>query len=950
MPDARDTHSSQAILDAGDADIEDGLTMDMPTARGIQDLPISNAAEAGIEDGFTIAMPNARDTYSSQAVPDAGDADIEDGFTVTMPTARDTYSSQDVPDASDGDIEDGFTVSMPAARDTLPISDAVEADIEDGFTVAMPAARDTLPISDAVEADIEDGFTVAMPAARDTQDRLSVPDAGDADIEDGFTMAMPNARDTQDNLSVPDISNADTVEEDLTVAMTPAKDTEPQADLTTVKPNIKDITRVDGTEEFATDHVKRAPKTRVITSEITLNLGEVLQDRYRLDKLLGRGGYGAAYLAQDIRLKRICVVKQMLHKQGVSARQLEEQRASFEKEASLLVQLNQPGHPNIPEIYDYFYDDTGNYLVMKYIEGQNLKEVIDQNEGKIPWRKAIRYIIDVSSALNYMHTQGQEPVMHRDIKPANILLGNDNRIWLIDFGLAKEDPLEKSTKQIDNRAAGSVGYAPLEQWFGEAAPASDIYAVGATLHHMVTGLNPIRAFSGKFDIQKIHELHGKFTPIREVDRRLPKNLEEIITGATAAKPAERPTAQQLQEQLQVVITGAQGAALFTFKNGRSARTVEELVDLCDKNKKEAQEHLCNGNFERWFLLINRNDLASAATQAMQQSKTKREGLEIFLKLILPNLFVRRLTRFGGQTARLGALIILIFLVAVAVLAAGSSYIIGQIVEQTIDDGVVWTFSTVDLAQKQVYDETYLHEKFNAIAGTYFDDDIQVDVNAPDQINVSATWSGFPLNVAFSVRLAHNQPRIYISTINSIPLYLITNNISRGINNGIQAAFRRSPVDISSLIVRDDKVVFTIEEARTIANASSRPTLTLPTPTYTPLPPTPTPTVTPTPVKFSLVVIFNDLSEDVDIHIKGRTVEGGVWATVLPIIANRAEVIEPPAGAYSYTVTYKSDGEWAAEGSEEWVLKQAYRVRIVPEPPTLTPTPTATPGAESDQSK
>ena len=133
-------------------------------------------------------------------------------------------------------------------------------------------------------------------------------------------------------------------------------------------------------------------------AELELNLGETLQNRYRLDELLGRGGYGAAYLAEDTRLKRICVVKQMLNPKGVSSKQLEEQRASFAKEASLLVQLNHPGHPNIPEIYDYFFDDTGNYLVMKYIEGKNLKQVIDQSEGKIPWRQAVRYIIDVSSA------------------------------------------------------------------------------------------------------------------------------------------------------------------------------------------------------------------------------------------------------------------------------------------------------------------------------------------------------------------------------------------------------------------------------------------------------------------------------------------------------------------------------------------------------------------------
>ena len=122
-----------------------------------------------------------------------------------------------------------------------------------------------------------------------------------------------------------------------------------------------------------------------------LTTGRVLQERYRLDEVLGKGGFGAAYLAQDLKLKRVCVVKQMLTPEGTSLKDIELYRANFEREASLLVQLNHPGHPNIPEIYDYFSDAGGNYLVMKYIEGQSLKDVLDQKgEGRIPWREAVR--------------------------------------------------------------------------------------------------------------------------------------------------------------------------------------------------------------------------------------------------------------------------------------------------------------------------------------------------------------------------------------------------------------------------------------------------------------------------------------------------------------------------------------------------------------------------------
>ncbi len=679
----------------------------------------------------------------------------------------------------------------------------------------------------------------------------------------------------------------------------------------------------------------------ILTTTSARNIGEVLQRRYRLDKLLGKGGYGAAYLGQDTKLKRICVVKQVLNKKGLSLSQLEERRANFEKEASLLVQLNHPGHPNIPEIYDYFYDESGNYLVMKYIDGKNLKQVIENGGGKIPWRESVRYAIDVCNALHYIHTQGDEPVMHRDIKPANILLGNDDRIWLIDFGLAKEEPLEKTGSQIDKRAAGSIGYAPLEQWFGEAQPSSDVYAVGAMLHHMVTGSNPRRIYGAKFDIQKIHEMHGNFTPIRQIDQKLPHSLEDVITKATTADPTERPNAQQLQQQLEVVLSGAQGAVLYTFTNGQSARTIEELVDLCEKNRAEAQEYLYNGDFEHWFSLINRDDLARAASQAVKQGKNTRDGLESFLKLILPNLITRRLVRFGWQAARATIVIALILFIIVSSIAIGSSYIIGQIIEQTISEGVAWPFSITDLDEKQIYDEVFLNEQANKIAGAYFDDKIRLNVSAPDQVEATTVWNGFSLNFTLSIRLAHKQPRVYITAFHGIPLYPVTFNISQGLNDGIEKAFLRGPIDISSLVVRDGYMTFTLEKANPIEGAVPRPTLAPPTPTFTPLPPTPTPTFTPTPVKNTLVVIFNDIGEAVDIHIEGRTVEGEFWTIIMPISSNTAEVIEPPAGRYNYTVTYQSDGVWAAGGSEDWVLKEAYRVRIGHDP-LATPEGTVTP--------
>jgi len=670
-----------------------------------------------------------------------------------------------------------------------------------------------------------------------------------------------------------------------------------------------------------------------------LPVGHVLQERYRLDRALGRGGYGAAYLAEDLKLKRVCVVKQMLGRPGASARQLAEQQRIFDHEASLLVKLNHPGHSSIPEIYDHFSDDTGSYLVMKYIEGRSLKQAIQDNHGRLHWREAVQIMVSVCSALNYMHTHGQEPIMHRDVKPANILLGSDGRVWLVDFGLARTE-IHQGSSSVGRRTSGSLGYTPLEQWFGEPVPASDIYAAGATLHYMVTGLNPLNDYSGRFDIQKIHQMHARFTPIRAVDSSLPQQLQEIIAGATAYEPANRPTALQLWQQLQVLVSGAKNVPLFTFKSGASAATVEELVDLCEQNRVEAQSHLYNGAFERWFLLINRNDLASAAGRAVEQGKNQRDGLERFLKLIMPNLLARRARYFGLQFARMALFAFVVFFVAMLFVAFAGSVVLGQFVRQSIASGVVWTFTTEDLHKEHIYTEQFLHEKFNQVAGTYFDRDIGVQISAPDQLKVSAVWNGYPVNVMFSVRLGDRKPRFYITGVNGIPLNPFTDNISRGINAGVDQAFMRGPVDVSRMIVRDGYVMFTLEKGQN--RGEIQIPLPSPAPTTTPLPPTSTPTVTPTPVNVTLVVLFNELDEAIEMEIFGQSSDGEVWQTRLEIAPHEAEVIEPPGGKYVYSVRYK-DGFLAANGSATWTLHQAYRVRITPD---LLQTPTPEPNLSS----
>ena len=636
-----------------------------------------------------------------------------------------------------------------------------------------------------------------------------------------------------------------------------------------------------------------------------LKIGYVLHRRYQITKVLGAGGFGAVYRAEDIKLKRPCVIKQMLTR-GKSPKKLEIYRTNFEREARLLVQLNHPGHPNIPEIYDHFFEAEGNYLVMKYIEGHSLKELLDQPEASLPGQDVLRYGVDLCSALHYMHTYGPEPVMHRDIKPANIVLGDDGRIWLVDFGLAKAQPIEDKNEASVTKAGGSIGYTPLEQWLGEARPASDIYALGATLHHLLTGLNPVDAFGDEFHIQKLQQLHGQFIAIHKVNRELSPALAGIIASAAGADPEQRPTALQLQQQLNVFISGAKDTPLFTFKSGESTKTKGKFVDLCDRYQPEAEGYLYRGDFERWFSLTNRNDLAAAAVEAIKQSRNQKEGLERFLKLVLPNLFWRRLGRASLHIARGSIQFILTTLVVMILLAVAGSYIARLVIWQAIGN-YDWNFEALKVNEVNNYQETYLNKITNDNTRFIFDR-VLIDTRAPNQINISASWAGFALiEIPLTVQLVADQkPQVHLAKMNNIPLYLITDNISQGINDGLETALGRAPINITGLDITDIGIALKVKR---------KPGLLSPPPTLTPGE-TGQPTVTPTFSGVILLAVFNRLDQDIILEI-----DGGSWA----IAAHEQKIIETNPGFHSYAAR-TVDGRLAAQGQTNWTLS-AYKIEI-----------------------
>lgn len=214
-----------------------------------------------------------------------------------------------------------------------------------------------------------------------------------------------------------------------------------------------------------------------------LNPDTVLEGRYIIVKTIGRGGMGAVYLALDSRLNNMPVAIKEMSTQAVGG-DLQAAIASFQKEAALLISLR---HPSLPVIRDFFSRSENRwYLVMDYIEGQTLKQFVDQN-GPVPEAQVLDWGKQLCNILDYLHNQSP-PIIFRDLKPSNIMLTPQGQIKLIDFGIARHFRQGIST---DTAAYGSSGFAPPEQYGqNQTDPRADIYALGATLHYLLTGIDP----------------------------------------------------------------------------------------------------------------------------------------------------------------------------------------------------------------------------------------------------------------------------------------------------------------------------------------------------------------------------------------------------------------------------------------------------------------------------
>jgi serine/threonine protein kinase len=266
-----------------------------------------------------------------------------------------------------------------------------------------------------------------------------------------------------------------------------------------------------------------------------LKAGEVLRSRYKIRRIIGQGGMGSIYLADDVRLDgRLCALKEVEHDRNMPTGLLKQAREQFLREATVLARLD---HPNLPKVSDYFSVGGRDYLVMDFVPGKDLRALMIEarQEGRfLTEREVLGWASQIADALSYLHSQ-RPPILHRDIKPGNLKLTPSGLVKLVDFGLVKILSTEDVTITI-LQGRGTALYTPLEQYGGDSGHTdtrSDIYAFGATLYHLLTNRPPVEA-------RELFLNPNSLVSPRQLNPDVSQRTERAILWAMNLHPEDRP--------------------------------------------------------------------------------------------------------------------------------------------------------------------------------------------------------------------------------------------------------------------------------------------------------------------------------------------------------------------------------------------------------------------------
>jgi len=297
---------------------------------------------------------------------------------------------------------------------------------------------------------------------------------------------------------------------------------------------------------------------------IPLKKNDLIRDRYRIKRIIGQGGMGCIYQAEDIRLKgRLCALKEVEHDRTLDVKLHKEAHEQFKQEATILARLD---HPNLPKVSDFFSIGNRDYLIMDFIPGDDLRMLMlkAKHQGKFLRETEVRsWANQLANALTHLHNQNP-PIVHRDIKPSNLKLTDAGILKLVDFGLVKLlAPGEMTITIIQGQ--GTALYTPLEQYGGDGSHTdirSDIYSFGATLYHLLTNTPPSDARARFIDPDVL-------VPPRQLNKTISLQMERAILWAMSLHPDDRP---QSITQLRDYFTGKSLVIETSMDNKKTLQT------------------------------------------------------------------------------------------------------------------------------------------------------------------------------------------------------------------------------------------------------------------------------------------------------------------------------------------------------------------------------------------
>ncbi len=268
---------------------------------------------------------------------------------------------------------------------------------------------------------------------------------------------------------------------------------------------------------------------------VALKNGEILRGRYRINRIIGQGGMGSIYLADDLRLEgRLCALKEVEHDRSLPSDLAKQAREQFLREATVLARLD---HPNLPKVSDFFSVGIRDYLVMDFVPGKDLRTLMVEARRKgefLTEREVLSWANQIANALVYLHSQ-TPPILHRDIKPSNLKLTPSGLVKLVDFGLVKILASNEVTITV-LQGRGTALYTPLEQYGGDTGHTdarSDIYAFASTLYHLLTNHPPVEA-------RELFLNPDGLVPLRQYNPAISLRTERAILWAMNLHPDDRP--------------------------------------------------------------------------------------------------------------------------------------------------------------------------------------------------------------------------------------------------------------------------------------------------------------------------------------------------------------------------------------------------------------------------